>query len=79
MAAVDLSDGERHSYRCMPMQNSFSKIPKKSTLLTPLLNDLMALLTVREGQFEYYTALIFTDGEISDVEQAMNVKSLHYL
>ena len=44
--------------------------------LAPLLNDIVDFVSVRAENFEYHVVFIFTDGNISDVEQSMRVRTV---
>lgn len=46
---------------------------KSMSCLTPVLNDIASLVSLRAESFDYHIVFIFTDGQISDIESAMQV------
>lgn len=65
------------NYNCSSNSVTPSKKAKKyntpTTLLAPFLNDLTTLLNVRSENFEYQIVFIFTDGQIADIDDSMQV------
>ena len=70
-------DSDLTSIQCAPIIGK-TPGPPPSTHLTPLLNNIAALLSVRADNFDYHIVFIFTDGQIADVESSMQV-SLGFL
>lgn len=70
MSACNLTQEELRS-ACAPV----GAHSRGGCQLAPLLHDLLALLSVRGGEerMEYYVSFIFTDGMISDMDNAMKV------
>jgi len=48
------------------------------SFLSPLFSDLVALITARKNNFEYYTVVILTDGQFTDSARYIRVNSYIY-